>query len=167
MKSSHQKRKSEASLYEPVKKALHDALQPIGKCYLEISARSFISNNLKAVLTDSNLFLNLFERYIPDIMGYVEEEHAKPVIVVEVKPSEIKIRDIFQVKQYAQVFDAKYALLISPEPLPEEIKRILKAKNQLLYHQTYRQIFIGLFNEQTGKIDENSWYPEKLRKLTY
>jgi len=166
MKTKMKKRKSEASLYKPIEKALHHAFEPIGKCYLEISARNSFSERLKTVLTDFDLFINLFERYSPDIMGYVDEsEYSKPLIVVEVKPSKIKIKDIFQTKQYAQVFDAKYALLISPEPLSEEIKRILKEKHEIILHHQYNKIFIGKFNEATNEFTD--WYPEPLKKATY
>ena len=44
-------------------------------------------------------------------------------MVVEVKNEVIKLEDIYQTKKYADLFDAKYALLISPEEIPEELIR--------------------------------------------
>lgn len=165
MKSSHLKRKSEARLYEPVKKALYDAFKPMGKCYLEVTSRSVFSEKLKSSFTDFDLFVTLFERYAPDIMGFIEEsEYSKPLIVVEVKPSSIRIKDIFQVKEYAEVFNARYALLISPQPLPEEIKRIVKTKMGILCFFPERRVFIGEFSGSSGQMNEFGWYPEKLSK---
>ena len=66
MMKTRKKRKSEASLYEPIEKALYNAFKPIGECYFEITARTSFSEKLKTILKDSDLFVNLFERYAPD-----------------------------------------------------------------------------------------------------
>ncbi len=44
-------RKSEAGFYEPIEKALYETFEPIGKCYLEITAKKPFSEKLKRVFT--------------------------------------------------------------------------------------------------------------------
>ena len=143
MKSSH-KRKSEAQFYKPAREALLDLFKP-KDCYLEITADRRLPEKVKKVLTDYDLFANVVERFIPDITGYVlRSEHEKCVIVAEVKAGPTTLRDIFQTKQYAEIFGAKYAFLVSPEHMPEEISRILRMKGTLLSHSAgYERVFIG------------------------
>ena len=60
------------------------------------------------------------EGFYPDITGFVKTNASSiDIITVEVKPSNPKIRDIFQAKNYAQIFDAKYVLLISTKSIYE------------------------------------------------
>ena len=143
MKSSH-KRKSEAQFYKPAREALLDLFKT-KDCYLEITANRRLAEGIKKVLTDYDLFANVVERFIPDITGYVlRSEHEKCVIVAEVKAGPTSLRDIFQTKQYAEIFGAKYAFLLSPEQMPEEISRIVKMKSTILCHSAgYERVFVG------------------------
>jgi hypothetical protein len=160
MKSSlkkKSKRQSESQFYEPTKAALGHVFGK--KRYsLEITADRQLSGDVKQVLTDYNLFANVVERFIPDLTGYIEEDKTeslsvvkiKSLVVVEVKPSPPRLKDIFQTKEYAEIFGAKHAFLISPQPLPEEIKRILVKKSEILSHsKNSGMVLIGHLVEST------------------
>ncbi|SRR6266550_743484 len=133
-RKSKSKRQSESQFYEPTKAALGHVLGKKKPFSLEITADRELSGNIKEVLTDYNLFANAVERFIPDLTGIVFEGTTKSLVVVEVKPGPLKLKDIFQTKAYAEVFGAKHAFLIGPQPLPEEIKRILGKKTEILSH---------------------------------
>ncbi len=175
MKSSQKRkirRESEAQLYEPAKQAIA-RLFKAKPCYLEISATDRqVSENIKRVLTDYNLFASVVERFIPDITGYIlDTDQSKSLIVVEVKPGPPRLKDIFQTKAYAEIFGAKYAFLISPQMVQEEVNRILKMKHELLTHTGgYGRILIGWLREaEEGEMVKgekggwviDGWFPDK------
>ncbi|GAH95239.1 unnamed protein product, partial [marine sediment metagenome] len=70
----------------------------------------------------------------PDLTGFVLKNgvdistasrlDVESFITVEVKPTRITLQDIYQAKMYGDLFYAKYALLISPEIIGEEIRRL-------------------------------------------
>lgn len=152
---------SEKELYEGVKQNLQELFQKIGKCYLEITAEGKISNELKRMLDDLSLYIINVERFSPDIMGYVIEEElseSKDIIVVEIKPSKIRIKDIFQAKIYGEIFNAKYTLLISSESIAEEIRRFLEKRPEILSHSAgYKSVITAQFDKKENII--KSWYP--------
>ncbi len=166
MKSSQKRkirRESEAQLYEPAKQAIA-RLFKAKPCYLEISATDRqIGENIKRVLTDYNLFASVVERFIPDITGYIlDANQSKSLIVAEVKPSPPRMKDIFQTKEYAEIFGATHAFLISPHMVQEEVRRILKMKGELLTHTGgYGRVLIGRLREvekdETVKGEKGGW----------
>src|SRR2546427_8678530 len=184
MKSSQKKnrRQSESQFYEPTKEALNHFLTA-KDCPSEVTAARPPSEDIKQVLTDYNLFANIVERFIPDLTGYIEEGRTesltvvktKSLIVVEVKPGPPRLKDIFQTKEYAEIFGAKHAFLISPHPPQEEIKRILGKKSEILSHTANSgRVFIGHLSEHHQTMEEflqrkpdtgpkwliESWYPQ-------
>ncbi|SRR5712692_3789988 len=175
MKSSQKRkirRESEAQFYEPTKLALARLFK--GKpCYLEITAtHRQIGEIIKRVLTDYDLFANVVERFIPDITGYIlNPDKSKAVIVVEVKPGPPRLKDVFQAKEYAEIFGAKYALLISPRMVHEEVRRILRMKGEIVRHTAGRgRVMIGRLreankeelvkSEKAGWVIDG-WFPSK------
>jgi hypothetical protein len=175
MRSSQKRkirRESEAQLYEPAKQAIAHLFRE-KSCYLEISATDRqMGENVKRVLADYDLFASVVERFIPDITGYIlEANQSKSLIVVEVKPSPPRMKDIFQTKEYAEIFGAKYAFLISPHMVQEEVRRILKMKGELLTHTGgHGRVLIGWLREaekeemvkgkKAGWIIDG-WFPDK------
>lgn len=164
---SFPKRKSEATLYTPAKEALLKLLSS-ADCYLEITAERRLGEKIKRVLADYDLFANVVERFIPDITGYFSDQAQHRAIVVgEVKAGSPRLKDIFQTKEYAEIFGAEYAFLISPEEVSEEIKRILTKKPQILSHSAgYLQVRIGLLDADKKMI--TTWFPDppKIRSAT-
>ena len=83
----------------------------------------------------------------PDLTGFIREEYSSAFVVVEVKTAVIKIDDIYQTKRYAELFDAKYPLLISTEEIPVEIKRLSQVVYKLLSGGYGYKIIILIYYE--------------------
>jgi len=79
-------------------------------------------------------------------------------VVVEVKAEKLKLDDIYQTKKYAELFDAKYALLVTTEEIPEELKRLSKVIFSLLHIGEYRTFSLAQFDEKTNAFAE--YFPE-------
>jgi len=154
---------TEKDLYDPIRQCLEDKFrEKFGNCYLEITSDAF-SQKIKGVLeTDVLLYLSK-EGLRPDLTGYVIKNRFRRIIVVEIKKDPLKAHDIYQAKMYAELFGAHYALLISPKPIQEEVRRLL-AKNPRLYSHSagYKRIIIGQFDMDKGEIVEHSWFPDPL-----
>ncbi len=78
-------------------------------------------------------------------------------MVVEFKPQVVKLDDIYQTRKYADLFLAKYALLVSSEHIPEEIKRLHRAFPSLLVLYNYQTITMARFDQDTKLLLD--WYP--------
>jgi len=115
----------EESLYEPILKALKRVFSCLGECHLEITAKRIFSNELKKAFDDVALYMIKVEGFFPDITGFVKTKYSTDIITVEVKPGKLMIKNIFQTKDYAQVFNAKYAILVSPKTISEERRRLI------------------------------------------
>lgn len=139
------KQRKEEQLYEPIKKALQRELESylhsekvrtssesIGRVHLEITAKGHFSEELKEVLDDNALSIIRVEKFSPDIMGFIQKSlHLKELITVEVKAEKIKIKHISTAKLYADIFHAKYGMVISPKRIPEEIKRFISFRYEI------------------------------------
>lgn len=133
------RKKKEEQLYEPIKNALQGELQEYlnsqvgkveaffgGKVHLEITANGQFSEELKEVLDNDALSIIRVEKFSPDLMGFIQKtQYFKELITVEVKHDKITIQSISRAKLYADIFNAKYGMLISPKGIPEEIKRFI------------------------------------------
>ena len=164
---------SEKSLYEPVREAAKKLFAPVlEETRLEITARTGPSNEVKKYLPDYSIFLLSSQTFKPDIMGYglgkavqVQGERGSLSrifkIVIEVKSGGINFKDIYQVKGYAEVYNADYALLVSDTEMPELVKRVLNLRTQLLNTSALMggQIKIGRLNVQEGGFHATAWYP--------
>lgn len=95
----------------------------------------------------------------PDITGFVKKDSASPreFIVVEVKTTPIKLDDIYQTRKYAELFDARYALLISTSEIPEKITRLSRVVVPLLMLPAYKQLTLVRFGDGGRAI---TWLPE-------
>lgn len=154
----------EEQLYEPIKKALHRELEDyinsekerassefFGRVHLEITANGHFSERLKEVLDDDALSIIRVEKFSPDIMGFIQKNpYIQELITVEVKAEKIKIKHISTAKLYADIFRAKYGMLISPKRLPEEIKRFISNR-----YEIRGNVIIAQFDEPTDKFKFN------------
>lgn len=156
--------RGEQALYEPVLKDLDSHFKKIGDPHLEVTGKGKKpSERLKKRLDDFSLYLITSERFIPDIMGYVvtsksETYESSDIIVVEVKAKKVQVKDILQARGYGTVFDAQYALLISSEELPEEIRRFYDRRYGLAVHRGYERVKVGRFDDLYQRVVD--WYPE-------
>ena len=155
----------EKDLYEPIKTILEKTFSKIGENYFEITASS-ISDHIKKFLDDHEVLILGTENKRPDIMGIVNIQHetgyiSKRLIIIEVKSGVLNFDDIYQLKKYAEMFNAYYAILVSPEGLDETRRRFLKYRNLLLY-MGYKTIYIAKFYENDLEYDNQLYYRELL-----
>ena len=97
----------------------------------------------------------------PDIAGFVEEQHMKSLITVEVKEKSLTLEDIYQAKLYKEVFEAKYGFLVTLSPIQEELKRLCKGNFDILRSAAdgvYRFLAIARFNNASGEFSD--WFEE-------
>jgi len=116
-------------MYKPIRSALENCFNPIGKCKLYITADR-IPESVKRILTDYVVLILKTEKQLPDLLGFVSikkgERTSRRRIVVEVKAGELRLEDIYQVKRYAEILKAKYAFLIADARFDEARRRFLK-----------------------------------------
>lgn len=168
--TSNSSKTSEKQLYEPIKKYLENAFQrKFGNCYLEMTANGSFNETLKRVVRDDIIFSFLGRKASPDLTGYIHRggtnwtvvqssSDIQDYITVEIKGEKVTLQDVYQAKMYGDLFQAKYALLISPKPMPEEIRRL----DQRLF-VTYRYIsgwylYIGEWSSEANAIEEHRWF---------
>jgi len=130
-------------------------------CHMEITAGGRFGETLKSVVRYDIIFSFLGKKASPDLAGFIRSEYGvKDYIIVEVKRSKLTLQDVYQVKLYGDLFSARYALLISPEPVPEEIKRLNQSLFVLSRFMTGWQTHLGQWNPISNKVLETSWFPE-------
>jgi len=160
MTKKKEKVEGEYKYYEPVRAKLEEILRTgFPDVYLEITANKKISNRLKAKIgKEKNIIFFFLGAAAPDITGYVRREKylLSDFLVVEVKAGKIKLDDVYQARKYAEMFNARYALLVSTEEIPEEIKR-LSDVDPLLRLSTDGSVTLVRF-DKCGKFTE--WFPE-------
>jgi len=152
--------KKERRLYEPVRKLLSETLKTKSpEIHLEITADKLFSNKLKSKVGDNRDIIFLFlKEAAPDIIGFIKEQYSSAFIVVEIKSEKLKLDDIYQTRKYADLFDAKYALLVTSEEIPEELKRLSRVVFSLLYIGSYRTFSLVQFDEKNNAFVE--YFPE-------
>lgn len=138
---------AEKSLYKNVVLALNIKFRSLGECYFEVTAEGKFSPKLERKLDDYALFIFKEEKYSPDITGFLTKKEtygtSEKIILAEVK-KRIRLTSIYQTKRYAEILNAEYALLISPEPLSERKRRfIIRRKPAITTYFPNRQIIIA------------------------
>ena len=153
--------KGERSHYESIKAWLERILnEKYASVHLEVTASKKFSNVLQAQIDPSrDLIFAFLKEAAPDITGFVKKDSPsqREFIVVEVKTNPIKLDDIYQTRKYAELFDARYALLISTSETPEKITRLSRVVFPLLTLPAYKQVTLVRFADDGRSI---TWFPE-------
>jgi hypothetical protein len=160
--ASEGRREPEQVLYKPVRDFLHSKFAAkFGNCYLEITAKGHFDEALKKAVRHDIIFAFLRKKASPDLAGFIRNEFGvKDFITVEVKLDRITLQDIYQAKLYGDLFSAKYALLISPVSIPEEVKRLHQNLFILYRFMSGWRVHIGQWRDESKEVAENSWFPE-------
>jgi hypothetical protein len=152
-------REGERSYYESVKNWLEQILnEKYASVHLEVTANRQFSNVLQAQIdANRDLIFAFLKEAAPDITGFVKKDSSSPreFIIVEVKTTPIKLDDIYQVRKYAELFDARYALLVSTSEIPEKITRLSRVVYSLLALPAYKQLTLVRFADEG-----TTWFPE-------
>lgn len=149
----------ENKYYEPVRTKLEEILKArFHSVYLVVTAKKVFPEKLKAKIRNERDIVFFFLRQAaPDITGFVREYFLFDFVVVEIKVERIRLDDIYQAKKYADLFEARYALLISTEEIPEEIKRLYRAGDSLLQLSVGEELILAQFDKKKGFVE---WFPE-------
>jgi len=169
MRNEETRKPRERDLYEPIKEYLTKSFtQKFGYCHLEITAEGVFSSTLKSVVRHDIIFYFLRKK-APDLAGFITRKQSEWVasfvpsivqdyITVEVKKDKITLEDIYQAKMYGDLFQAKYALLISPERIPEEIKRLDQNTYVTRRYMSGWYVHVGQWISSVNAIEQN-WLP--------
>lgn len=151
----------ERQYYEPVRACIAALLdRGQSEFHVEITASRKFSNLLKSAVGDHrDIVFHFLAQAAPDLTGFIRTQYSADFLVVEVKPSPLKLDDVFQVRKYAELLDAKYAILLSPAEIPEEIKRLHKVQCSLLALPAYKTVTLAQFDLTAGTIVD--WYPNQ------
>jgi hypothetical protein len=163
----------EKDLYKPVRDYLVNILGiEHTNAHLEITAKGHYSEALKHLVRHDIVF-SFLAKAPPDLTGYILREGVEPrsarssdvenFITAEIKPDKVTLQDIFQAKMYGDLFYARYALLISPEIIGEEIRRLQKKLCILNRFRDWR-LYVGqVIIEGSGSsitANDTIWYPQ-------
>ena len=149
----------ERQYYEIIKEQLYTLLRSkYDSFHLEITAEKRFSNVLKSEISQyKEIIFYFLKEAAPDITGFIRKPYSTEFMVVEIKKNTIKLDDIYQTRKYAELFDARYALLISPMEIPEEIKRLHRVVYSLLALPAYKTLTVVHYDEETTDFGE--WFP--------
>ncbi len=160
---------NEKKYYEPIRKEFEELFKDKGEISLEITANKKFSNNLKAQISNHREIIFYFlKEAAPDISGFRKRDLRIYSIVIEIKDEVIKLDHIYQTRKYAELFDAKFAFLVSTQEIPEEIKKLSKAVRSLLslpYSYPPKRLVMVQFNKDTNKFVD--WFEENPFKDEY
>ncbi len=150
----------EKELYEPVRGALERAFEGIGKrAVSETGATKGLGEQLKALIPQGQEILFRFLTRKPDIIGYVEGGLGNTIFTAEVKRGGLTVQDIYQAKMYKEMFGATFGFLVGTEPIPEELKRLLRRIPIMLMSAgdyTFNFLALARFDFESGAFTE--WY---------
>lgn len=148
-------------MYSPIKDAFYSKFRRIGykKVHIEITSGGRFSSKLKGALGMSLNFMG--KRFAPDLTGFLVESNGVKPITIEVKRKSVGFKELFQAKGYGELLDAKYAFLVSNEPLSVDMKEALRQKLNLIYfgYPNVRLMYVGRFNIKNKQIINEDWFP--------
>jgi hypothetical protein len=153
--------KKEKDYYCILKSQLDDLLKSrFSEFHLEITATKTFSNKLKAEIPEyRNLIFHFLKEAPPDITGFIKQQYTTEFFIAEFKKETLRLDHIYQARRYAELFDAGYALLITTEEIPEELKRLSKIVPPLLCLRFgHSKLALVRFDEQQGRFVE--WFEE-------
>ena len=152
--------KKEKDYYPGLKALLEGILNPtFSEFHVEITATKTFGNKLKAEIPEHrNLIFHFLKEAPPDITGFIKQQYTTDFLVAEFKKETLRLDDIYQARKYAELFDAKYALLITTEEIPEELKRLCKIVYSLLSLPAYRKLTLVQFDEHREQFVD--WFEE-------
>jgi hypothetical protein len=156
---------SEADLYEPIREYLSNQFKfkiEDNSCqslnyHIECTSTGVFSRHIKENIPDYlEIIFSFLTSERPDLTGFVNEQGALNFITVEVKNNLIDLKDIYQAKRYADLFQAKYAFLVSSKPIPTVIKRLHQRTNILQTSVGLDNIILAQWSIKTNQIID--WY---------
>ncbi len=166
MNGKNQGALDEKDYYQPIMEGLENLFKvsfgdAITELYLEITANGNFSNRLKSKVPEYRniIFVFLRRRTSPDVAGFVDFQFGhgdSGFIVVEFKKEKLELDDVYQARKYGELFDARYAFLVSLEQIPEELKRLPVAVPTLFSIAAYKRLTLVTYDGD----EFIGWFPE-------
>jgi len=148
---------AEKDYYKPIGNSLIKIMKNAGfsDATFEITSNGNFSNELNEKLKEVVSFLR--REFCPDLCGHY---NSNKIFTVEIKDEQLTIPHIYQAKSYAELVKAEKAFLISPIWFPLKIIKFLLIRPDILrYSNNTRQLYVGLFDEETQEIVTQNWLP--------
>lgn len=141
---------AEKDFYKPITEQLGGLLSGVVTSYwLEVVATQGLTERAKQAVPAGREIVFSFMRDRPDIIGIVDGQFSKHLLVAEVKEGSPTLENIYQIKRYKEVFDARYAFLITIGPIREELKRLCRQTSTILSSagdDAYRFLVLAQFH---------------------
>jgi hypothetical protein len=135
----------------------------VGEAYLELTSDKSFSDTLKSQIPRGHeiIFNFLKNREArPDITGFIKTKHSTTqFIVVEVKKGPLKLDDIYQIKKYTDLLNAKFSFLVSLSAIPEELRRLGSVIPQVTHASHWSQVLALVYFDITQK-QFVEWHPK-------
>lgn len=162
--------KNERKYYEIMRAQVEKIFKvKVSDLLLEITADAEFSDELKYEISKNRqIIFSFLKKAPPDITGFIKKDSSSDFIVVDVKREKIKLEHIYQLRKYRDVFNAKFAFLISLRPIPAEIKRLCELESKILSDVSWRYPNLTLVSADEKMLSYTSnpkdvfidWYPE-------
>jgi len=147
---------AEEDYYKPIGNALLKLMKDAGfsDMTFEITAKGKFSNELNEKLKEVVSFLG--RGFSPDLCCH----NSNNIFTVEIKDEELTVPSIYQAKSYAELVKANKAFLISPVWFPLKVIKFLTVRPDILkYSNNTKQLYVGLFDENTQRMIASKWLP--------
>ena len=157
----HREFSREKDYYPVLKRKFIELIKAKGcEVHLEITADKGFTNKIKSKIPYDRHIIFYFLRDVrPDITGFIEKDSFSDFVIIEIKNEVIKLDHIYKIRMYDDLFDAKFAFLVSTKEIPEEIKGLSRVIYPLLSTSSiYRSRTLVYFDGETQSFKD--WYPE-------
>jgi len=162
--------KKEREYYEIIKTRVEELFKrKVNDFLFEITANKKFNEQLKYEIPKNRaIIFSFLKKAPPDITGFTKIGSSSYFIVVDVKKDKIKLEDIYQLRKYRDLFNAKFAFLISLRPIPAEIKRLCELEFNILFHSSWSYPYLTLVSVDEKMLPHINnakdvfidWFPE-------
>jgi hypothetical protein len=141
------KKRLERETYQHIRKAFMKYINR-KSLVLEITAsggrppeklEKFVTPSAAPLLSNKTLAPDLFGGIVEQESSFgfgILKEPRPNCIVIEVKDKDVTIGDFYQAKRYGEVFNAKYAFLVSTAPLPSSIRKFFVGRSDITRYRS-------------------------------
>ena len=131
---------NEKLYYETIKELLIKRFRHVGECHLWDTSE-LLEDKVQRLVRDEAIWFLDSRRRRPDIMGYFKDQ--KRLVLAEVKDDRLKLKEVYQMKQYVDIFWPEFAFLITTKDFNETYHRFLCKRPEILgYMGGQKQIHV-------------------------
>ncbi len=144
---------NEKIYYEKIRKLLIKQFRHVGECHLWDTSGT-LNDKVQKLVSDEAIWFLDSRRRKPDIMGYFKDQ--KRLVLAEVKDERLKFKEVYQIKQYVDIFWPEFAFLITTKEFNETYHRFLCKRPEILeYMRGQRQIHVCYLRDNELELDSD------------